>query len=269
MSVVLVTGGSSGIGLATVRRLAAAGHQVYSGSRHPERAGRTAGVTPVAVDVGDPESGRAAIRSVVSAAGRLDVLINNAGTGGPGALEEIPDQRAHEIFEVNLFGPMRLAAAAVPVMRASGGGRIINVTSGNDTVPAPFGGWYSASKAALASASTVLDAEVHEFGIFVTVVAPGLFRTPMAERLADRPDVSGSRYAAVLGALPARAAAALEHAGDPDDVARAIEECIAAADPPARIVVGADAEEMIEMVRDASPDELARVMRENVASLAP
>ena len=269
MSVVLVTGGSSGIGLATVRRLAAAGHQVFSASRHPERAAPPAGVTPVAADVGDAESGRAAIRSVVSAAGRLDVLVNNAGTGGPGALEEIPDQRAHEIFEVNLFGPMRLAAAAVPVMRAAGGGRIINVTSGNDTVPAPFSGWYSASKAALASASTVLDAEVHEFGIFVTVVAPGLFRTPMAERLADRRDVSGSRYAAALAALPARAAASLEHAGDPDEVARAIEACIAAGDPPARIVVGADAEEMIKMVRDASPDDLARILREYVAGLAP
>jgi NAD(P)-dependent dehydrogenase (short-subunit alcohol dehydrogenase family) len=220
MSVVLVTGGSSGIGLATVRRLAAAGHQVFSASRNPERAAPPAGVTPVAADVGDAGSGRAAIRSVVSAAGRLDVLVNNAGTGGPGALEEIPDQRAHEIFEVNLFGPMRLAAAAVPVMRASGGGRIINVTSGNDTVPAPFGGWYSASKAALA-------------------------------------------------ALPARAAVSLEHAGDPDEVARAIEECMAAGDPPARIVVGADAEEMIKMVRDASPDDLARILREYVAGLAP
>jgi NAD(P)-dependent dehydrogenase (short-subunit alcohol dehydrogenase family) len=269
MSVVLVTGGSSGIGLATVRRLAAGGHQVFSGSRDPARAALPGGVTPLVVDVGDPDSGRAAISSVVRAAGRLDALVNNAGAGGPGALEEIPDERAHEIFEVNLFGPMRLAAAAVPVMRAAGGGRIINVTSGNDTVPAPFGGWYSASKAALASASTVLDAEVHAFGIFVTVVAPGLFRTPMAERLADRPDVSGSRYAAALAALPGRAAASLEHAGDPDEVAQAIEDCLAAADPPARIVVGADAAEMIKMVHDATADDLAKIMREYVAGLAP
>jgi NAD(P)-dependent dehydrogenase (short-subunit alcohol dehydrogenase family) len=269
MSVVLVTGGSSGIGLATVRRLAASGHQVYCGSRNPSRAALPGGVTPVAVDVGDPESGRAAVRSVVAAAGRLDVLVNNAGTGGTGALEEIPDERAHDIFEVNLFGPMRLAAAAVPVMRARGGGRIINVTSANDTVPAPFGGWYSASKAALASASIVLDAEVHAFGIFVTVVAPGLFRTPMAQRLTDRPDVAGSRYAAELSALPDRAAASLEHAGDPDDVARAIEDCMASADPPTRIVVGADAEEMISMIGGAAPGEVAAVMRGHVAGLAP
>jgi NAD(P)-dependent dehydrogenase (short-subunit alcohol dehydrogenase family) len=267
MSVVLVTGGSSGIGLATVRRLAAAGHQVFSASRNPDRPGRPAGVTPVALDVGDAESGRAAIGAVVSAAGRLDVLVNNAGAGAPGALEEITVRRAHEIFEVNLFGPMRLAAAAVPVMRAGGGGRIINVTSGNDTIPAPFAGWYCASKAALASASTVLGAEVHQFGIFVTVIAPGLFLTPMAQGLADPLDAAGSRYAAALAALPARGAAALEHAGDPDEVARAIEDCIAAADPPARLVVGADAEEMIKMVQDAGPAGLAKVLREHVAGL--
>jgi NAD(P)-dependent dehydrogenase (short-subunit alcohol dehydrogenase family) len=83
MPVVLVTGGSSGIGLATVRRLAAAGHQVFSGSRDPARAALPGGVTPLVVDVGDPDSGRAAIGSVVRAAGRLDVLVNNAGAGGP------------------------------------------------------------------------------------------------------------------------------------------------------------------------------------------
>jgi NAD(P)-dependent dehydrogenase (short-subunit alcohol dehydrogenase family) len=270
MSTVLVTGGSSGIGLATVARLAAAGHQVFSGSRNAAAAGLPPGVTPVTVDVGDPASGRAAMAAVLSAAGGLDVLVNNAGAGaGPGALEEFPDERAHEIFEVNVFGPMRLAAAAVPVMRARGGGRIINVTSGNDTVPAPFGGWYSASKAALASLSTVLAAEVHAFGILVTVVAPGLFATPMAQRLTERHDHAGSQYAAALGALPGRAAAALEHAGNPDDVARAIEDCIAAGDPPARIVVGADAQELIKMIEDATPDQVAVLMREYVAGLAP
>jgi NAD(P)-dependent dehydrogenase (short-subunit alcohol dehydrogenase family) len=268
MSTVLVTGGSSGIGLATVRRLAAAGHRVFSGSRDPARAALPGGVTPVPVDVGDPAAGRAAVAAVVAAAGGLDVLVNNAGTGGRGALEELPDERAHEIFEVNLFGPMRLAAAAVPVMRARGGGRIINVTSANDVVPAPFGGWYSASKAALTSLSTVLAAEVHEFGIFVTVVAPGLFRTPMAAALTDPHDVAASRYAAALGALPGRSATAMEHAGDPDEVARAIEECIAAPEPPARIVVGADAEELIRMVQEATPDQVAGIMRDYVAGLA-
>ncbi len=154
-------------------------------------------------------------------------------------------------------------------MRAAGGGRIINVTSGNDVVPAPFAGWYSASKAALASLSVVLDAEVHGFGIFVTVISPGLFRTPMSDRLTDPSAVPAeSPYAAPLAALPGRAAAGLEHAGDPDDVARAIEDCIAAADPPPRVVVGADAEAMIEMFEKADAAERARLMRAYVAGLA-
>jgi NAD(P)-dependent dehydrogenase (short-subunit alcohol dehydrogenase family) len=267
MAVVLVTGGSSGIGLATVARLAGAGHQVFAVSRDPARVPLPDGVTPLAADVGDPAAGPAAVRAVAAAAGRLDVLVNNAGTGYTGAVEEVSDAEAHRILEVNLHGPARLAAAAVPLMRASGGGRIINVTSGNDVIPAPFAAWYCASKAALAMLSTVLDAEVHQFGIFVTVISPGLFRTPMAQRQATAAPAGGPAYAAALAALPARSAAALETAGDPDDVARAIEDCLAAADPPARVVVGADAAELIGRIGGMSADGLARVLRDHVAGL--
>ncbi len=268
MAVVLVTGGSSGIGLATVRRLAAAGHQVFCAARNPARSSLPAGVTPLPLDVADPAAGAAAIASVAAAAGRLDVLVNNAGTAAIAPLEEAGDAEAHRIFEVNLFGPMRLACAALPVMRAQGGGRIINVTSENDIAPAPFGGWYSASKAALASVSTVLDAEVHEFGIFVTVIAPGLYRTAMADSLPAFAIAPGSSYAAVLGELRNQNAAAVPAAGDPDEVAAAIEDCIAAADPPPRIVVGADAAGMETMFRAASPADVAGLLRDFVAGLA-
>ncbi|MGH3160217.1 MAG: SDR family NAD(P)-dependent oxidoreductase [Streptosporangiaceae bacterium] len=171
MSVVLITGGSSGIGLAAVRRLAAAGDRIFCASRSAASVVLPEGVTPVAVDIADPAACQAAVRSVVDVTGRLDVLVNNAGTGSLAPLEEASDEEAHRIFEVNVFGPMRLAQAALPVMRAQGGGRIVNVTSVNDVAPAPFGGWYSASKAALASLSAVLDAELHGTGIFVTVIA--------------------------------------------------------------------------------------------------
>jgi NAD(P)-dependent dehydrogenase (short-subunit alcohol dehydrogenase family) len=267
MAVVLVTGGSSGIGLATVLRLAAAGHQVFCAARDPGRARLPGGVTALPLDVADPAAGPAAIRAVVAAAGRIDVLVNNAGTVSIGPFEEAGDAEAHRVFEVNLFGPMRLACAALPAMRAQGGGRIINVTSENDTAPAPFGGWYSASKAALASASTVLDAEVHEFGIFVTVVAPGLYRTAMADQLLSFPVAAGSRYADTLAALRAEIAAGLEEAADPDEVARAIEDCILATDPPARIVVGADAEAEEATARKSTADDVARLMRDFVAGL--
>jgi NAD(P)-dependent dehydrogenase (short-subunit alcohol dehydrogenase family) len=268
MAVVLVTGGSSGIGLATVQRLAAAGHQVYSGSRDPARSRLPDGVTPLAVDVADPAAGPAAVRFVVAAAGRLDVLVNNAGTVSIGSLEEAGDAEAHRVFEVNLFGPMRLASAAVPEMRAQGGGRIINVTSENDSFPAPFGGWYSASKAALASASTVLGAEVRRFGIFVTVIAPGLFRTAMAAQLDSFPIAADSAYAPMLTAVREQNATWPDEAGDPDEVARVIEECILASDPPARIVVGADALEMDKTVRESGAEDLARLLRDFVAGLA-
>jgi NAD(P)-dependent dehydrogenase (short-subunit alcohol dehydrogenase family) len=152
-------------------------------------------------------------------------------------------------------------------MRAQGGGRIINVTSENDVAPAPFGGWYSASKAALASASVVLDAEVHGFGIFVTVVAPGLFQTPMSDGFGSWSVAEDSPYAAAFAVMIEQSVAELGQAGDPDLVARAIDDCIRADDPSARLVVGADAEEMEKTVRAASPDDLAKMMREYVAGL--
>jgi len=269
MAVVLVTGGSSGIGLATVQRLAAAGDQVFCGSRDPYRVTLPPGVTPLATDVADPAAGRAAVGSVVEAAGRLDVLVNNAGAGSLAPLEEADDAEAHRIFEVNVFGPMRLARAALPVMRAQGGGRIINVTSENDTAPAPFGGWYSASKAALASLSVVLDAEVRGSGVAVTVVAPGLYRTPMSQSLPSFRVAADSRYAAAFAALRERTLAALPRAGDPDEVARAIEGCVRAADPPARIVVGADAIAMDDAIRLADAEDVARLLRDFVAGLTP
>jgi NAD(P)-dependent dehydrogenase (short-subunit alcohol dehydrogenase family) len=267
MAVVLVTGGSSGIGLAVVRRLAAAGDRVFCASRCPSRLPLPGGVTPIALDVADPMAGQTAVRAVTDAAGRLDVLVNNAGTISLAPLAEAGDAEAHRIFEVNVFGPMRLVRAAIPVMRSQGGGRIINVTSVNDIAPAAFGGWYSASKAALASLSAVLDAEVRGFAVLVTVVAPGLFRTAMAEQLPSYQVSGDSPYAAAFEALHDATTADLEQAGEPDEVARAIEECIRAADPPARIVVGADAEEMAKTVRESSAEEIAGLLRESVANL--
>jgi NAD(P)-dependent dehydrogenase (short-subunit alcohol dehydrogenase family) len=269
VAVALVTGGSSGIGLATVGRLAAAGHRVYAASRVPTRNPVPEGVVPMVLDVGAADTGAASavVRSVVDDAGSLDVLVNNAGTGTLGALEEMGDDEAHRIFEVNVFGPMRLATAVIPVMREQGGGRIVNVTSLNDVLPAPFGGWYSSSKAALASLSAVLDAEVRRFGISVSVVAPGFFRTAMADATAAVDVPAGSRYARTLANLRAANVARLDSAGDPDMVAAVIERCIDAADAPARVVVGDDAESMTRLVDESDAETLAQLLRAFVAEL--
>lgn len=267
MTVVLITGGSSGIGLATVRRLAEAGDQVFYASRKPSAVPLAGDVTHVPLDLADPQACDAAVQSVLDKAGRLDVLINNAGTAVLAPLEEGGDAEAHRTFEVNVFGPMRLIRAALPIMRAQGGGRIINVTSVNDIAPAPFGGWYSASKAALASLSTVLGAELQGSGIFVTVVAPGLFVTGMSEQLPLARVAGDSRYAAAFEKMNAESALELAAAGDPDEVARALAECIAADQPPARIVVGADGIAMDETFRTTSAEDLAIMLRDYVASL--
>lgn len=267
MAVVLVTGGSSGIGLATVRRLAAAGDRVFAAARNPSRGPLPDGVTPIAVDIGDPAAAMAAVTAVADSAGRIDALVNNAGTGTLGPLEETSDDEAHRIFEVNFFGPLRLARAAVPIMREQGSGRIVNVTSMNGVLPAPFGGYYSASKAALASASLVLDAEVHGFGIRVTVVAPGLFKTEMADSRGSYRVADGSPYQAAFQGMTAHVEAERATA-DPDEVAVAVEKILRADDPPAQVVVGSDAVEMAKMVHDASADDLGALLRDFVSELA-
>lgn len=271
MAVVLVTGGSSGIGLATVRRLAAAGDRVFYGSRTASPPGTFAAFGPdvahVPLDLADPASCAAAVPAVTAAAGRLDVLVNCAGAGGLAPLEEAADAEAHRVFEVNVFGPMRLIQATVPVMRAGGGGRIVNVTSLNDIAPAPFAGWYSASKSALMSLSYVLGAELAGTGITVTVVAPGLFRTPMSEALPEQRAAPDSRFAAAFETLAEASAQRLRTAADPDVAARVIEDCVRSPSPPARMVAGADGAAMEEAVRACSAEDLARMLGEAVGKL--
>jgi NAD(P)-dependent dehydrogenase (short-subunit alcohol dehydrogenase family) len=268
VAVVLLTGGTSGIGLATAHRLAAAGDEVVVVARRPERAQLPEGCTTIAIDVADAGAADIAVSAVLERAGRLDALVNNAGTGPLAPFEETDDREAHRILEVNLFGPLRLMRAVIPVMRAQGRGRIVNVTSMNDFLPVPLGSWYSASKSALASASTAIDAEVHGFGISVCVVAPGFFRTDMAEALASYRVAADSPYRAASDAMQAENRERLGDAGDPDDVARVIVDCIHAPDPPARIIVGADAQHMEQLVRGATPGDLARMLRDYYAQLA-
>jgi NAD(P)-dependent dehydrogenase (short-subunit alcohol dehydrogenase family) len=268
---VLVTGGSRGIGRAIVHRLAAAGHEVCAASRHPDPAGLPGGVLPLELDVTSAAAAHAAMEAVSAQWGGLDALVNNAGAGLLAPLEETSDDEAHHVFEVNFFGPLRLARLAIPLLRArgtgGGGGRIVNVTSMNDVMAAPFGGYYSASKAALASASAVLGAEVAPFGIRVSVVAPGLFRTDMARNLGEVAVDPASPYAAAMTTLRSQDRGRLESAGDPDEVAQAVERCLTSEDPPARVVVGADAEGFERLVRGASVEEFAAMLRDYVSQL--
>lgn len=173
--VVLVTGASSGIGRAIAVRLAARGDTVFGGSRAGRECGP--GVTPVAIDVDDERQVAAAISSIVAQAGRIDAVVNNAGFGLAGAVEDTTVDEARAQFETNLFGVMRVCRAVLPLMRAQGRGRIVNVSSIAGRIAIPFQGLYSASKAALDSLSEALRHELVAHGVHVSVVAPGDFRT--------------------------------------------------------------------------------------------
>jgi len=175
----LVTGASSGIGEETAKGLLAAGYTVYAGARRVDRMEplAKAGARLLALDVTDDGSMTAAVDKIVKETGRIDVLVNNAGYGSYGALEEVPLDEGRRQFDVNVFGLARLIQLVLPVMRAQRAGRIINVSSIGGRIGEPFGGWYHATKFAVEGLSDSLRMELHPFGIDVVVVQPGAIRT--------------------------------------------------------------------------------------------
>jgi NAD(P)-dependent dehydrogenase (short-subunit alcohol dehydrogenase family) len=175
--VAVVTGASSGIGEAAARELVRAGFTVYGTSRTAAAGEERDGVLFVPLDVTDDESVAEAVREVLSRSGRIDVLVNNAGLGITGAAEESSIEQARALFDINLFGSMRMTRAVLPQMREQGSGRIINVSSVLGLMPAPFGALYSASKHAIEGYSESLDHEVREHGVRVLLVEPAYTRT--------------------------------------------------------------------------------------------
>lgn len=177
--VVLITGASAGIGKTTAKLLLAKGYKVFAGARRIERLKELEylGARIMPLDVTDENSLKSAVDAVLEAEGRLDILINNAGYGAHGALEDVPIPEARRQFEVNLFGLARLTQLVLPVMRRQGSGKIVNISSIAGKITMPLGGWYHASKYALESYSDALRAETGGFGIKVILVEPGPIKT--------------------------------------------------------------------------------------------
>lgn len=173
--IAVITGASSGIGSAAALRLLALGFTVYGAARRLDRleALATQGVKPLALDVTDTESMRAGIAGVIATAGRIDVLVNNAGYGSYGAIEDVSPEEAKRQFDVNVFGAMELTTLVIPHMRKQGSGRVINISSVGGRAVGPFGGWYHGTKFALEALSDSLRMELKPFGIDVVVVEPG------------------------------------------------------------------------------------------------
>ena len=174
--VAIVTGASGGIGEATARALQAAGYQVFGTYRRPP-ATRLAGVEYLACDVTSDEAVQTAVGQVLAKAGRIDLLINNAGVGLLAGAEESSVEQAKSLFDVNLFGVFRLTKAVLPTMRRQRAGRIVNISSVLGLIPAPFMALYAASKHALEGYSESLDHEIRGSGVRVVLVEPYYTRT--------------------------------------------------------------------------------------------
>lgn len=238
--VILVTGASSGIGRATAALLAASGDRVFGTSRAPV-APTLDGFALLPLDVTDDESVARCVATVIARAGRLDVLVNNAGTTLPGAVEEIDIDAARALFETNFFGAARMTRAALPYLRASRG-RVVNVSSGLGLVGVPFDAYYSASKHALEGLTESLRQEVGPLGVRVSLVEPGFFKSEIA--------TTRRRPPALAVYQPQRDHAldlfdrSVRNGADPRPVARAIQRLLASRRPPLRVVVGGDARSM-------------------------
>ena len=172
--VVIITGGSSGIGLCTAAALRDCGCKVYEFSR---RDSTVEGITHIKCDITDDSQVQAAVAQVMAENGRIDILINNAGFGISGAVEFTETADADRLFDVNFFGMVRMNRAVLPLMRAQGSGRIVNISSVAAPVPIPFQTYYSAGKAATNAYTMALSNEVKPFGITVAAVMPGDIKT--------------------------------------------------------------------------------------------
>lgn len=177
--VILLTGASSGIGYDTAVALAQQGHKVYAAARRVERMEplRQYGIVPLKMDVTDEASMKEGVKTLLDAEGRIDVLINNAGYGYFGAVENVPMDDARNQLEVNVFGLARLCQLVLPTMRAQHSGRIINTASVAGKAVFYYGGWYHVSKYAVESLSDALRMELKPFGIDVVIIEPGAIKT--------------------------------------------------------------------------------------------
>lgn len=175
--VVVITGVSSGIGQVTAEKFAKLGHKVFGTVRNMKNAQPIANVELIEMDVCDEQSVQRAIHSIIDKAGRIDILINNAGASLIGAVEESSIKEAQSLFDTNVFSILRTIQAVLPHMRTKHSGRIINISSVLGFLPSPYMGLYSASKHAVEGLSESLDHELRQFGIRVSVVQPSFTRT--------------------------------------------------------------------------------------------
>ena len=260
MGCVLITGASSGIGLATALELGRAGHTVHATMRNVGRAQRLCDMAAaeeiplsiVAMDVDSDESVAEAVEKIRRKSGRIDVLVNNAGIERIGAIEELPLEAFRAVMETNYFGALRTIQAVLPEMRERRSGCIVNVSSVAGRIANSPMGPYTASKWALEALSEALAQEVKPFNVRVAIVEPGIIDTPMARRIEAPPDNShypqGARFAALFHA-------SLENPRPAPLVAVKIREIVESGTWHLRHPVGVDAQPFLDWRASMTDEE--------------
>ncbi len=235
--VVLITGASSGIGRAIASAFADKGFEVFGTSRNPQRTEPIAGVELISLDVTDAASVTDAVSTIVQRAGRIDIVVNNAGFGVIGAAEESSTAQAQELFDTNFFGLVRVTREVLPYLRSQGSGRIVNVGSVLGFLPAPYAALYAASKHAVEGYSESLDHETREFGVRVTVVEPGYTSTSFEANATDADSPIGS-YAPAREHIKSVLAQSIHAGDDPAVVAQVVVKAATSRVPRRRYPAG-------------------------------
>jgi short-subunit dehydrogenase len=256
--VALVTGASSGIGKATAKQLLMDGYAVYATARRIDRLKEleAKGASILGVDVTSDDSMQVAVNHVIAEAGKIDVLINNAGYGSYGALEDVPMAEAKRQFEVNVFGLARLTQLVLPYMRRQKSGKIVNISSIGGKIYEPLGAWYHATKFAVEGLSDSLRLELKPFGIDVIIVEPGPIKTEWGTIATDTLLQTSGHTAYAKAARERASVLAFANedgvASPPEVVAKVVSKALKARRPKTRYPVGTGARALVTLRKIAS-----------------
>ncbi len=258
--VVLVTGGSSGIGRAISNYLSARGYRVYGSSRKAPSGEILDNFTLVRMDVTKPESIKEAIEFVIARENKLDVLINNAGLGMIGPLESTSIDEIREIFETNIFGVLNVCRAALPYLRDNIKGNIINITSIGGMIALPYRGIYCSSKFAVEAFSEALSMEVMQFGIHVTIVEPGDFKTNINQNRRVAKEAEHSIYSEEFKQIMIQVNEEVKNAPTPEKIGEKIYFILQKKKPKLRYIVATPMQRLSVLLKRLLPSRIFEML---------
>jgi NAD(P)-dependent dehydrogenase (short-subunit alcohol dehydrogenase family) len=270
--VAIVTGSATGIGYETALHLARNGFSTYATMRNLQKAkeiketadAESLPLDVIQLDVTDDLSITKAIDMVISESGRIDALVNNAGYGLIGSIEDMSVEELKAQYETNVFGIFRVTKAVLPYMRKQHGGSIINISSIAGRIALPLYSAYVSTKFAIEGLSESMAYELEPFGIKVAIIEPGAIKTKFRREQASKGSLEDSPYSSMMQSPSKAIEEMLKHRLYPEEVAKTVIQAIENPNPKLRYIVGKDAEELIELRRKSSDEELFRIVGQNI-----